>query len=99
MIIRMRNQINQAIRSDYKTGLALNALGCSVEEFKKYITSLFREGMTWDNWGEWHLDHIRPLSTFDLGVEAEFKDAFHYSNFQPLWALENITKGAKCNIK
>jgi hypothetical protein len=51
--------------------------------------------MTWDNYGERHVDHIRPLSSFDLTVREEFLQACHFTNLQPLWAEENISKGAK----
>lgn len=51
--------------------------------------------MSWDNWGEWHLDHIQPLASFDLTDREQFLQATNYTNYQPLWALENIRKGAQ----
>jgi hypothetical protein len=53
--------------------------------------------MTWENWAHrgWHLDHIRPLSSFDLTDEAQLKEAMHYTNLQPLWARDNLRKHAK----
>jgi hypothetical protein len=53
--------------------------------------------MTWENWAHrgWHLDHIRPLASFDLTDESQLKEAIHYTNLQPLWAEDNIRKHAK----
>ena len=70
-------------------------LGCSLDEFKDYISTKFTEGMTWDNWGRfgWHLDHIVPCAKFDLSKESEQKRCFHFSNYQPLWWLDNLKKG------
>lgn len=68
-------------------------LGCSFEEFKLYIEVMFTEGMTWENHGEWHLDHIKPISL--AKTEDEVYELNHYLNFQPLWAEDNIKKGNK----
>ncbi len=94
---RLRNRIRQAIKTNAKSGSAVKDLGCSIEFFKNYITSMFKEGMSWDNWKRdiWHLDHIQPLASFDLTNREEFLKAVHYTNMQPLWALDNIRKGAK----
>ena len=51
--------------------------------------------MTWDNYGEWHIDHIKPISSFDLKDAKNQKLAMHYTNLQPLWAKDNISKGNK----
>jgi len=51
--------------------------------------------MTWENHGEWHIDHIKPCSLFNLLNEDEQKKCFHYTNLQPLWASENLSKGCK----
>jgi hypothetical protein len=89
----MRN----AIKFGYKSGSAVKDLGCSIEECKKYIESQFKESMTWENWGVygWHLDHKIPLDSFDLTDREQFLKACHYTNLQPLWAKENLSKGNK----
>ena len=51
--------------------------------------------MTWDNYGEWHIDHIKPCCGFDLTDFEQQKKCFHYTNLQPLWAKDNITKNGK----
>jgi hypothetical protein len=93
----LRNRIRIAIKFGYKAGSAVRDLGCSIEECKKYIESQFQEGMTWDNWGRngWYLDHKIPLALFDLTDREQFLKACHYTNLQPLWAKDNLSKGNK----
>lgn len=71
--------------------------GCDWKSLREHLESQFTDGMTWINYGVhgWHIDHIKPLSAFDLTNEQEIKTAFHYSNLQPLWAAENIRKHNK----
>ncbi len=68
-------------------------LGCTIEEFRNYIEGKFTEGMTIENHGEWHLDHIKPLA--EANTEEEIVKLNHYTNFQPLWAKDNLSKGKK----
>ena len=87
----------------YHTGIrgvpVTDALGCSSQEFVSYIESKLELGMTWENRGRrqgvlgWELDHIRPLSSFVL--PDEWRDAFHYTNVQPLWCEDNLRKGCR----
>lgn len=69
-------------------------LGCTLEEARAHIEGQFAPGMTWENHGEWHIDHIRPLASFDLTDPEQVQAASHYTNLQPLWASDNISKGA-----
>jgi len=55
--------------------------------------------MTWENQGDWHIDHIRPCNSFNLELEDEKTKCFHYTNLQPLWAIDNMTKNAKYDEK
>ncbi len=76
-----------------KTTKTAQILGCSFEEFKIHIENQFTEGMTWNNHGKWHYDHIYPVSkALD---EAHLIKLNHYTNFQPLWAVDNIRKSNK----
>lgn len=76
-----------------KSNKTYKLIGCTIEEFKQHIERQFSEGMSWSNYGEWHVDHIKPVSLFDLTQEVEQLKAFHYSNCQPLWAADNKSKG------
>lgn len=92
----VRSRFNIALRRGYKKGSAIALLGCSVEELKKHLERQFKDGMTWENRGigGWHIDHIIPLSAFDLSDVAQLKIACHFSNLQPLWQAENLSKKA-----
>ena len=68
-------------------------LGCTYEEFKIHLENQFTDGMTWENQGEWHLDHIYPVSL--AKDEEELIKLNHYTNFQPLWAEDNLKKSNK----
>jgi hypothetical protein len=81
--------INQ-FRKNAKTE---DILGCTIEEFRDYISLKFTKGMSFDNHGKWHLDHIIPLASAE--TEEDILRLNHYTNFQPLWAADNISKGAK----
>ena len=81
---------NKGYKKNSKTE---NMLGKSYEKVKKHIGRQFQKGMTWSNYGEWHIDHIIPLSS--AKTEAELLKLCHYRNLQPLWATDNISKGAK----
>lgn len=93
----LRRSLNRGVKTIQKSGSAVRDLGCSIEEFKKYIETLFLPGMTWDNWNRvgWHLDHIIPIASFDLSNREQFLKACHYTNYQPLWAKDNYRKGSK----
>ena len=92
----LRSRLNSAIVNG-KSGSAVKDLGCSIEELKIYIESKFQEGMSWNNHSKhgWHIDHVVPLSHFDLANPSELKKACHYTNLQPLWAFDNLSKGDK----
>ena len=92
----LRSRLNLAIRNNYIGGKAVRELGCSVKEFKQYLESKFQPGMMWENYGPkgWHIDHIKPLASFDLTKEEEIKVACNYINLQPMWAKDNLSKGS-----
>lgn len=92
----LRHRIYAAIVGNKKGGSAVRDLGISVEGLKLHLESMFKEGMTWENYGPlWHVDHIIPLISFDLEDRTQFLAASHYTNLQPLWAEDNYEKGAK----
>ena len=95
--IRSRMTRALKIKSIKKQDSSLFLLGCTIQEAKKHIEKQFKEGMSWDNHSMrgWHIDHIIPCASFDLTDPEQQKKCFHYTNLQPLWAKENMSKGAK----
>ena len=76
------------IKKENKT---IELLGYSAIELKNHIELLFEDGMTWENWGEWHIDHTHPLSLFDK--ETPINEVNSLSNLKPMWASDNLKKG------
>ena len=99
--INLRSRLGRIIRKNNitKTNSALTLVGCDLPFLIKYLEDQFKEGMSWHNWSldGWHIDHIIPLDAFDLTDIEEQKKAFHYTNLQPLWAKENLSKGNRIN--
>jgi hypothetical protein len=95
----LRRRTLLALHGHYKADTTIRLIGCSAEELKKHLESLWQEGMSWDNYGlhGWHIDHVIPLSSFDLSKEEEQRKALHYTNLQPLWAEDNLKKSNKQN--
>ena len=107
----LRVRISKILSGRIKTGSAVRDLGCSISELRAYLEAQFQPGMSWDNRGRcpacrevkkhgwcihgWHIDHKIPLAKFDLTDREQFLKAVHYTNLQPLWAPENLSKGAK----
>ena len=92
---RTRTRIYQSFSGNgySKKSQACKILGCNYQDFLNHITFQFTEGMTLENYGEWHLDHILPVAA--ATTEEEVITLNHYTNFQPLWAKDNLCKGDK----
>jgi hypothetical protein len=92
----LKHRINTSILNylNNKNNKVIDYLGCSIDDFKIHLESLFTEGMTWDNRGKfgWHIDHIQPANTFDLSKEEEIKKCWHYTNLRPLWWQDNLKR-------
>ena len=88
----LRRRINHALHGKNKSKRTFELIGCSPEEFKSHLESLFLKDMSWNNYGEWHIDHILPCASFNLLIPEEQEKCFHYSNQQPLWKLDNLKK-------
>ena len=95
MVDNLRKRINKAIERNSKSEGTIKLLGCNGIFLKSYLESQFVNGMFWDNYGQWHVDHIRPCNSFDLSKPEEQKKCFHYSNLQPLWAIDNLKKSGR----
>lgn len=93
----LRARIRKTILGKNNSARSLALLGCTLEFLKTWLESKFKPGMTWENHGRfgWHIDHIRPCSSFDLSKPDEQAVCFHYTNLQPLWAYENLSKSDK----
>lgn len=91
----LRSRLHSAIKNNCKSGSAVKDLGCSIDFLKSHLEAQFTENMSWANYGPkgWHIDHIRPLCSFDLSKPEELKVACHYTNLKPLWWLDNLSKG------
>lgn len=92
MITNLRIRLSKAIKRGYKKGKTLELLGCTWSELKNHLEKQFKPGMSWDNYGKWHVDHIKPCNSFNLQLETEQKICFNYKNLQPLWAKDNLAK-------
>lgn len=88
----LRKRLKKQLDKGFRNGPTISMLGCTIIEFRDYIAKQFDQGMTWDNYGEWHLDHIKPVCSFDLTDTEQVALINHYSNLRPLWAKDNIAK-------
>lgn len=92
----VRTRINAVLKGKSRGGRMTDLIGCTADFYKSYIESLWTEGMNWANMGKgkgkWSVDHIKPLSWFNLEDKEEQKKAFHYTNTNPMWYSENASK-------
>lgn len=107
MLERRKNDVSFKLRKYLSTRICLaigkswcskstmDLIGCSLEHLKIHLANQFQPGMSWSNYGQWHVDHRRPCASFDLSVAVQQKKCFHYTNLQPLWAKDNLIKGSK----
>ena len=91
----LRTRLNSALKGIRKSARTMELLGCPIDHLVRHLESKFQPGMSWGNQGEWHVDHIRPLASFDLSDPHQQREACHWTNLQPLWAADNIRKHAK----
>lgn len=88
----VRNRVTCAIARGYKKTSAVKLIGCPTEELREKLAVLFKPGMDWGNYGEWHVDHIIPCAAFDLTREDHQVACFNWRNLQPMWRKENKSK-------
>lgn len=93
----LRARLRAALKEGFKSGSAVRDLGCSIEYFKGYLEAKFVEGMSWGNYGKghgkWNIDHIFPISAYNLTDRQHVLLACNYLNLQPLWFEDNMSKG------
>lgn len=92
LIRNLRNRINSSLMGLEKSKPTKELLGCTIDFLKEYLEFKFTKGMTWGNRGihGWHIDHIRPCTSFDLSDPEQQKLCFNYTNLQPLWATAEV---------
>jgi|TARA_R110002167_G_C12325337_1_gene619552 hypothetical protein len=99
--LTLRSRLYSAVKFQgaRKSKKTMELIGCDIKELIAHIESQFTEGMTWENHGYygWHIDHIKPCTRFNLLLDTEQRDCFNYSNLQPLWASDNLSKSDKYN--
>ena len=89
----LRNRIGAVVKGTNKSNSTFELLGCSLGVLRHHLESQFSAGMSWNNYGKWHVDHVRPCASFDLTKESEQLVCFNFRNLQPLWAADNLSKG------
>ena len=95
----LRSRIGSAL-SSIKAKKKMNTMsltGCDINFLKNHLEKQFTDGMTWQNHGEWHVDHIIPCASFDLTQKIEQQVCFNWRNLQPMWETENLEKSNKYN--
>ena len=99
---RLENTIRSGVHAEIKRGSkcgrkTFDILGYNCQELMVHLERQFARGMNWQNYGEWHIDHIRPLSSFiyETPDDPDFRKAWGLTNLRPLWAIDNLSKGAK----
>lgn len=96
LVERIRRRISRSIKDGHgmKSGKSREIIGCDWQFLRNHIEAKFAPGMSWENYGYhgWHIDHIVPLCRFDLADPAHVKQAWHFTNLQPLWAADNYAK-------
>jgi endogenous inhibitor of DNA gyrase (YacG/DUF329 family) len=89
------NRIRATLKRNPKLSTTIKLVGCSIKKLRKHLEKQFTKGMSWSNYGKWHVDHIIPCASFDLSKPNEQHKCFNYKNLQPLWAKENLEKHDK----
>lgn len=92
--LNLRRRILLALKGETKSASTQELIGCTIPHLIIHLESQFKEGMAWENHslGGWHIDHIVPCVVFDLSDPDQQRRCFNFSNMQPLWAYENLSK-------
>jgi predicted transcriptional regulator len=88
----LRRLTRRCYKEPIKESTCVSLIGCTQEQFRLHLEQQFKPGMSHENHGSWHIDHVRPLASFNLNDPLEVRAACHYTNFQPLWATDNLKK-------
>ena len=92
----LRGRLSKVLNGNPKSATTMTLVGCSITHLKDHLEKQFLPGMTWENHGPvWHVDHMMPFDSFDLSYPEQQRQCCHYTNLQPLWGPENMSKGNK----
>jgi hypothetical protein len=91
----LRARLGMALKGKVKSAKTMKLLGCSYSHAQNHLEKQFLPGMTWENHGTWHVDHMMPCNSFDLEDPEQQRRCFHYTNLQPMWGKENMSKQDK----
>lgn len=92
LLVRCRTRIYKALKGYEKPAHTAHLIGCSIDQLVAHLEGEFQFGMSWANYGKWHVDHIRPCASYDFTDTQQVLECFHYTDLQPLWAEDNIRK-------
>ena len=95
LLTNVRKRVWRVLRGGLKPERSLELVGCDLQQLRAHLEEQFARGMSWDNYGQWHVDHKRPCASFDVSDTDQLRQCFHYSNLQPLWGHDNRVKGSK----
>jgi hypothetical protein len=93
--LNLRNRVYLVLKGYSKSAHTMELIGCTIAELWKHLESKFKPWMTRENYGLWHVDHIKACAKFNLADPAQQRICFHWSNLQPLWAHDNLSKGSR----
>jgi len=95
LAINLRNRICKVLHGIDKSKSTMKLVGCTIDELWQHLEKQFQLGMTKENYGKWHIDHRKACANFNLVDPEQQRACFHWSNLQPLWAIDNLKKGAR----
>ena len=91
----LSSRVYSALKNSVKSASTMKLIGCSVDDLWNHLESKFKPWMTKENYGLWHVDHVKACAKFDLTCPEQQRVCFHYTNLQPMEAIENMRKGAR----
>lgn len=95
LLQRMRGRVSAVLKGRAKNSSTLRLIGCTLPELRAHLEQQFKVGMSWANYGEWHVDHIRPCASFDFNDSTALLQCFNYTNLQPMWGADNAKKNSR----
>lgn len=95
LVENQRTRVWKALKGLAKSAKTTELIGCSLTQLRSHLELNFQPGMSWENYGAWHVDHKKPCAAFDLKDPVQQRQCFGWQNLQPLWAADNLKKRDK----